>query len=328
MPSARDSTRGTASGPRRPEHAGRRDPRDRARDGARGRMRAPDPGRAARRAPPRRDRAEATARARSPRRGRPARDRRASRGSRRRPPGQEREVAEVLVADLGAVATERRRSTPATEKRYTSSRARPRWSASSATRRLGGRSRQGVRPGVYRVGTLSRGQDVFRGAQTAAQGLSEPTLDLFSPGSARKWSSEPLRKQGNRGVMRFRKPSAGLEPATPSLPSARGTSSLVLRTCPYALPRGAFAAHRRSQAPSSRFGPLLPCALPRRGENRGPTPRAQHYRARRDRISPRMRTALDLPDRREGPRCRRLRPLRRAPHPKRGSRTADRVPER
>ena len=219
MPSARDSTRGTASGPRRPEHAGRRDPRDRARDGARGRMRAPDPGRAARRAPPRRDRAEATARARSPRRGRPARDRRASRGSRRRPPGQEREVAEVLVADLGAVATERRRSTPATEKRYTSSRARPRWSASSATRRLGGRSRQGVRPGVYRVGTLSRGQDVFRGAQTAAQGLSEPTLDLFSPGSARKWSSEPLRKQGNRGVMRFRKPSAGLEPATPSLPS-------------------------------------------------------------------------------------------------------------
>ena len=220
MPSARDSTRGTASGPRRPEHAGRRDPRDRARDGARGRMRAPDPGRAARRAPPRRDRAEATARARSPRRGRPARDRRASRGSRRRPPGQEREVAEVLVADLGAVATERRRSTPATEKRYTSSRARPRWSASSATRRLGGRSRQGVRPGVYRVGTLSRGQDVFRGAQTAAQGLSEPTLDLFSPGSARKWSSEPLRKQGNRGVMRFRKPSAGLEPATPSLPWA------------------------------------------------------------------------------------------------------------
>ena len=203
MPSARDSTRGTASGPRRPEHAGRRDPRDRARDGARGRMRAPDPGRAARRAPPRRDRAEATARARSPRRGRPARDRRASRGSRRRPPGQEREVAEVLVADLGAVATERRRSTPATEKRSTSSRARPRWFASSATRRLGGRSRQGVRPGVYRVGTLSRGQDVFRGAQTAAQGLSEPTLDLFSPGSARKWSSEPIRKQENRAVARF-----------------------------------------------------------------------------------------------------------------------------
>jgi hypothetical protein len=33
-----------------------------------------------------------------------------------------------------------------------------------------------------------------------------------------KWSPEPLRKRENRAVARFLKPSAGLEPATPSLP--------------------------------------------------------------------------------------------------------------
>jgi hypothetical protein len=43
-------------------------------------------------------------------------------------------------------------------------------------------------------------------------------LDPFSLGSARKGSAEPLRKGGNRAVARFLKPSAGLEPATPSLP--------------------------------------------------------------------------------------------------------------
>jgi hypothetical protein len=35
---------------------------------------------------------------------------------------------------------------------------------------------------------------------------------------SRKWSREPLRNQENRAVARFPKPSAGLEPATPSLP--------------------------------------------------------------------------------------------------------------
>jgi hypothetical protein len=33
-----------------------------------------------------------------------------------------------------------------------------------------------------------------------------------------KWSAEPLRESENRAVARFPKPSAGLEPATPSLP--------------------------------------------------------------------------------------------------------------
>jgi hypothetical protein len=33
-----------------------------------------------------------------------------------------------------------------------------------------------------------------------------------------KWSSKPLRKRENRAVVRFSKPSAGLEPATPPLP--------------------------------------------------------------------------------------------------------------
>jgi hypothetical protein len=42
------------------------------------------------------------------------------------------------------------------------------------------------------------------------------------PLPARKWSAEPLQKQENNAVARFPKPSAGLEPATPSLPSTRG----------------------------------------------------------------------------------------------------------
>ena len=37
--------------------------------------------------------------------------------------------------------------------------------------------------------------------------------------SPRKWSSSPLQKQRNRAAARFSKPSDGLEPATPSLPS-------------------------------------------------------------------------------------------------------------
>ena len=47
-------------------------------------------------------------------------------------------------------------------------------------------------PRVYRVGTLSREQDVLAVAQTAAQRRSAAMLDPFSPGSVRKWSSEPL----------------------------------------------------------------------------------------------------------------------------------------
>jgi hypothetical protein len=43
-----------------------------------------------------------------------------------------------------------------------------------------------------------------------------PTGDPFR--CPRKWSSEPLRKLENRAVARSLKPSAGLEPATPSSP--------------------------------------------------------------------------------------------------------------
>jgi hypothetical protein len=39
----------------------------------------------------------------------------------------------------------------------------------------------------------------------------------------RKWSLKPLRKQENRATARFLKPSAGLEPATPSLPWQSGS---------------------------------------------------------------------------------------------------------
>ena len=43
-----------------------------------------------------------------------------------------------------------------------------------------------------------------------------PISDHFR--CAWKWSPEPLRKQRNRAAARILKPSAGLEPATPSLP--------------------------------------------------------------------------------------------------------------
>ena len=46
--------------------------------------------------------------------------------------------------------------------------------------------------------------------------------DPFSLGTVRKGSAEPLRKEENRAVARFSEPSAGLEPATPSLPSKSG----------------------------------------------------------------------------------------------------------
>ena len=42
------------------------------------------------------------------------------------------------------------------------------------------------------------------------------------PLRTQKWSPRPLRKQENRATARFLKPSAGLEPATPSLPSQSG----------------------------------------------------------------------------------------------------------
>ena len=40
--------------------------------------------------------------------------------------------------------------------------------------------------------------------------------------ASRKWSPDPRQEQENRAAARFVKPSAGLEPATPSLPCAPG----------------------------------------------------------------------------------------------------------
>jgi hypothetical protein len=53
------------------------------------------------------------------------------------------------------------------------------------------------------------------------------TVCQHSPGPAtpcasRKWSADPLQEQENRAAARFVKPSAGLEPATPSLPWPSG----------------------------------------------------------------------------------------------------------
>jgi hypothetical protein len=50
--------------------------------------------------------------------------------------------------------------------------------------------------------------------------LGSRTSDHFR--LSRKWSPEPLRKRENRATARFLKPSAGLEPATPSLPWQSG----------------------------------------------------------------------------------------------------------
>src|SRR5215207_6993012 len=90
--------------------------------------------------------------------------------------------------------------------------------ASKPRRPFDGRCQQIFASGVYRVGTLSRERDAHRGRGTAAQRPSAAMLDPFLLGTARKWSSEPLLKQENRAVARFSEPSAGLEPATPSLP--------------------------------------------------------------------------------------------------------------
>ena len=43
-----------------------------------------------------------------------------------------------------------------------------------------------------------------------------------TPRASRKWSPDPLQEQENRAAARFVKPSAGLEPATPSLPWRSG----------------------------------------------------------------------------------------------------------
>jgi hypothetical protein len=74
------------------------------------------------------------------------------------------------------------------------------------------------RPLLYRVGTLAESGRRSAIQPTAAQGPPAAMLDPFSLGSARKGVSRAAPEQENRAVARFLKPSAGLEPATPSLP--------------------------------------------------------------------------------------------------------------
>jgi hypothetical protein len=81
----------------------------------------------------------------------------------------------------------------------------------------GGRTTNSA-PGVYRLSTFAESGRRSAVPLTATQRPPAAMLDPFSLGSARKGSAEPLRKGGNRAVARFLKPSAGLEPATPSLP--------------------------------------------------------------------------------------------------------------
>jgi hypothetical protein len=78
------------------------------------------------------------------------------------------------------------------------------------------------RPGVYRVGTVDQRRDAAAGRKGTAQRALTATPDPFSPGSTRKGSAEPIQKEENRAAARFLKPSAGLEPATPSSPSKSG----------------------------------------------------------------------------------------------------------
>jgi hypothetical protein len=78
---------------------------------------------------------------------------------------------------------------------------------------------------VYRVGTFAENGKRSTVHRTAAQRLPVPMLDPFSRGTVRKGSAEPLRKGENRSVARSSEPSAGLEPATPSLPWQPGNVS-------------------------------------------------------------------------------------------------------
>jgi hypothetical protein len=73
-------------------------------------------------------------------------------------------------------------------------------------------------PSVYRLGTLAESGSRSAVPPMAAQRPPAATLDHFSFETARKGSDDSLCKGENRGVARLPKPSAGLEPATPSLP--------------------------------------------------------------------------------------------------------------
>jgi hypothetical protein len=78
------------------------------------------------------------------------------------------------------------------------------------------------RPGVYRVGTFDQRRDAAARRKGTAQRALTAAPDPFSSSSTRKGSAEPIQKEENRAAARFLKPSAGLEPATPSVPWRSG----------------------------------------------------------------------------------------------------------
>jgi hypothetical protein len=82
---------------------------------------------------------------------------------------------------------------------------------------------KGVRTGMYRVGSFDRMTHTASARRKRpAQRAPTATLD---PLPARKWTAVPLRKCENRATAPVLKPSAGLEPATPSLPWQSGASA-------------------------------------------------------------------------------------------------------
>jgi hypothetical protein len=107
--------------------------------------------------------------------------------------------------------------------------ARP--AATRRRRELGARKaiRDGAVPSGYPAGRAADDAAVHTTAKRRGErGLfrESPLLTRVSDPfrSRRKWSPEPLPKRENRAVVRFVKPSAGLEPATPSLPWRSGCS--------------------------------------------------------------------------------------------------------
>jgi hypothetical protein len=87
---------------------------------------------------------------------------------------------------------------------------------------------------------------------------SDRTGDPFP--CAGKWSSEPLRERVNCAVARFPEPSAGLEPATPSLPWQSGASSRRPTQSQNACTR----VTTRGLQPPAGVGTILHSQVPRR----------------------------------------------------------------
>jgi len=87
-----------------------------------------------------------------------------------------------------------------------------------------------IRSGAHSVSGWSGGRTTvsrqLHGRKDKPSGLQ--SSDHFP--SSRKWSAKPLRKRENRATAQFSKPSAGLEPATPSLPWRIHTFELGLFT--------------------------------------------------------------------------------------------------